>query len=131
MAGKTRTPPVDQDQLINDIVDLILQGFKTRDIYKFTTAEYGIAKRTADTYIKKARAQFHQIDKKKKGQLRSKYRTRLENMYNDALVVKKDVRLALDIQKELNKLVEASNEEQTMPDVRVVFQYETDDNDKK
>lgn len=125
-----KTPPIDQDQLVRDLRELILKGYRFKDLMQYLKAETSYAEATRKRYIAKARESFKQIDKKIKDQLRSKYRERLEKMYNDALTVKKDVRLALDIQKELNKLVESQEEAQTMPDLRVIFQQEDSDESK-
>lgn len=120
MAQK-KLPPADQLLIVREIRDLLLNGYRTRDIYVFTAKKYEISKPQTDRYLKKAKDDFKQVDTKTKGQLRAKYRERLEMLYNEALMVKKDMRLALEFQKELNKLISDPDGEMQVPDIKVVF----------
>lgn len=120
MAQK-KLPPADQLLIVREIRDLLLKGYRTRDIYVFTAKKYEISKPQTDRYLKKAKDDFKQVDTKTKGQLRAKYRERLEMLYNEALMVKKDMRLALEFQKELNKLISDPDGEMQVPDIKVVF----------
>lgn len=126
--AKKKLPPMDQLLVVREIRELILKGWRTRDVYIFTEKKFDINSRQTDRYLKIARADFMQIDTKTKGQLRAKYRERLEMMFNQALTVKKDMRLALDFQKELNKLIAEPEETGVMPDIKVVFKLD-DEND--
>ena len=128
MAQK-KLSPTDQLQLVRELRDLIVDGWRTKDIFKFTKNQYDISEPQTKRYLQKARAEFKQIDNKVKGQLRSKYRERLEKMYNNAMFVQKDMDLALKVQRELNRLVEADDETPQMPDLRVIFQQEPDKDD--
>lgn len=126
-----KLPPFDQQLVVSDIVDLMIKGFRTKQIYVFTEKKYNLSKPQTDRYIKKAREAFKPIDNKKKTELRSKYRARLEDMYNQAMYVQKDMGLALRIQGELNKLVEHIEGEVQMPNINVVFQMDGDDDGEK
>ena len=117
---------LEQETLVRDMRELILQGFRSKDIHKFANDVYGISKPQAQRYLKKARDDFKQIDKKTKDQLRSKYRSRLEKMYHQALIVDKNPYFALKVQKELNKLVDIIDETPQMPDLRVIFKHESE-----
>ncbi len=130
MAEK-KLPPIDQMVLVREIRDLFLKGYRTRDIYKYTAHKYEIEPRQTDRYIQKARAEFKTADTKTRDQLRAKYRERLEMMYHDALNIKRDPRLALEIQKELNKLVTVPDGETQPADIKVVFNLDRDENDPK
>lgn len=116
--------PLDQTQLTIKVREMVLKGYRTKDIYTYTKEHWSIEKRQTDRYIKEAHAAFLQIDKRTKEQLRSKYRERLEMMFHEALITKGDLRLALSMQCELNKLLNLYQDdlEATPPPVTLVFQ---------
>lgn len=130
--AKKKLPPLDQLMVVKDIRELVLEGYRTRDIYKFTLSKYDLSSRQTDRYLKQAREDFMQIDKKTKGQLRAIYRERLEKQYNHALTVKKDMRLALEYQKELNKLLNLYQDEEAPQEtnIKVVFAQQSEDKDE-
>lgn len=129
--AKKKLPPADQLLIVSEIRDLLLKGFRTRDIYKFTAHKYELSKPQTDRYLRKAKDDFKQVDTKKKGQLRAKYRERLEMMYQKALNVDRNMDMALKIQKELNALIMDGEAETQMPDIKVVFNLDEDHDDPK
>ena len=124
--AKNKLPPLDQLLVVREMRELVLKGYRTKDLYVFAQKKFGLSKPQIDRYIHKVREDFMQIDTKTKGQLRAKYRERLEMLFHDALNVKKDIKLALDLQKELNKLISDPDVGQHMPDISIVFKTESD-----
>jgi hypothetical protein len=127
--AEQKLSPAQQIHIVTELRELTLQGYRSKDLNVWAQEKYGIGRGQVGRYLKKVTEGFLQIDKKVKGELRAKYRERLEKMYNNALLVQKDTTLALNIQKELNKLIEGGEAETTMPDINVIFKYEGDSSD--
>lgn len=126
MAKSHKLSEPQQLQLVNELSKKLLQGYNNAEIYKYTKSEYNIETRSTDKYIKKAKDNFLQIDKKVKSQLRAKYRARLEMMFHDAYVDKDDLGLALRVQDQLNRLVNLYEEDgaENVADITLIFKLE-------
>lgn len=122
---------MDQLLIVREVRELLLKGYRTKDIHVFCKSKYDISSPQTNRYLKKAREGFLQVDTKTKGELRAKYRERLEMLYHRALNVDNDMKLALDFQKELNKLIAEPEGELQAPDITVVFNLDEGDNDPK
>lgn len=129
MAKTIKLTEIQQIQLVTDISQMLLKGYKNPCIYKHAESEYKITFTQCNRYIKEAKANFLQIDKKVKGQLRAKYRARLEMMFHDAYVEKNDLALALKVQDQLNKLVNLYDEDgaENVADIKLIFKFDEDD----
>ena len=121
--------PLDQDILVSNLTDLVLKGYRSKDLNKYIEKEWGLSEAQRKRYIAKARDNFKQIDKKKCGQLRSRYRKRLEMMFHQAYNVDRDLETALKIQKQLNELIDIKDENVELPNIQVVFRNESNENE--
>ena len=132
MATSSKLSEPKQLQLVNDISKMLLEGYTNASIYNHSKKHYKIASRQTDKYIKKAKDNFLQVDKKVKSQLRAKYRARLEMMFHEAYIEKKDLGLALRVQDQLNRLVNLYEEDgaENVADITLIFKLE-DDKPKK
>lgn len=109
--AKKNLAQLDQLLIVSDIKDLMVKGYRNKDIRQFCETSYNLSKAQSDKYIKKAIDGFKVIDNKRKQQLKSKYTARLEMMFHMALIDNKDIKTALTVQAELNKLLNLYQDE--------------------
>lgn len=123
--AKKNLAQLDQLLIVSDIKDLMVKGYRNKDIRQFCETSYNLSEAQSDKYIKKAIEGFKVIDNKRKQQLKSKYTSRLEMMFHMALIDNKDIKTALSVQAELNKLLNLyQDEDEKSEPIKLVMQIE-------
>jgi hypothetical protein len=100
---KKRATKTEQERRLDDIEELLLKGHKESEVVKMLSLRWNCGAANVRKYIRDLKQTWEKLETAPRAQLKVKYTRRLEELFKEALVGK-SLKIALEIQKEINRI---------------------------